>query len=94
MRDRACRFYYIKNVTQNLQVNKFQSSKELENLAGGDSENLISDYIAIPSDKSGSGNLELLVADPEEGFHLLYSEEQVYQDDNDKTYHRDLEHFI
>ena len=32
---------------------------------------MISDYIIIPSDKSGSSQLELLVADPTEGFHLL-----------------------
>lgn len=48
----------------------------------------------IPHDKSGSSKLELLVADPEEGLHLLYNEDQVYQDENEKTYFRDLTDFM
>ena len=32
----------------------------------------------IPGEKSGSTKLELLVADPEEGFHLLMQEDENY----------------
>jgi len=69
MRDQACQFFWIKNISQALKINKFSSSNELEEMAA--SENPISDYIVIPGDKAGSGQIELLVADPYEGFHLL-----------------------
>lgn len=36
---------------------------------------MISDYLMIPADFSGSGKIELLVADPYEGFHLLTQED-------------------
>ena len=49
---------------------------ELEDLAG--EENEIPDYIIIPQEKSGSAQLELLVADPQSGFHLLHHEDENY----------------
>lgn len=78
MRDHASQFHWIKNVSysiQGLTVNRFTSSPDLEE-AAGDDETLISDYTIIPADRSGSSKPELLVADPEEGFHLLLPEEE------------------
>ena len=75
MRDQASQFHWIKNVGLGLTVNRFTSSPDLEE-AAGDDETLISDYIIIPADRSGSSKPELLVADPEEGFHLLLPEEE------------------
>lgn len=70
LRDQACQFFWIKNVAVSLNINKFQSSQELEDSVGTE-DNMIPDYIIIPAEKSGSSQLELLVADPQEGFHLL-----------------------
>ena len=53
LRNQAAQFFWIKNIAQGLQVNKFSSSSELEELAGLD-DNLIADYIIIPAEKSGS----------------------------------------
>ena len=52
---------------------------------------MISDYIIIPAEKSGSTQLELLVADPQEGFHLLYQEEDI--DNNYAKHYTDLSEF-
>jgi hypothetical protein len=57
-------FYWISNVTQNPVPNKFDY---LNKLAGAQ----ISDYIVIPKNMSGTKNLELLIADPNEGFYLI-----------------------
>ena len=80
LRNQACQFFYIKALkeyNQKLIVSKFSSSPELEELVGVD-ENMIHDYIIIPQEISGSSQLELIVADPEEGFHLLFSEDEDY----------------
>ena len=53
LRNQAAQFFWIKNIAQGLQVNKFSSSSELEELAGLD-ESTIADYLIIPAEKSGS----------------------------------------
>jgi len=76
MRDQANQFFWIDKVTdENLQINRFCSCPDLEETATTQGDTNITDYIIIPSDKSGSRKMELLVADPEEGFHLLYTDE-------------------
>ena len=52
---------------------------------------MIPDYIIIPAEKSGSSQLELLVADPQEGFHLLVQEEDF--DSNYARHFTDLQEF-
>ena len=52
LRNQAAQFFWIKNIAQGLQVNKFSSSSELEELRGD--ESCIADYIMIPAEKSGS----------------------------------------
>lgn len=40
----------------------------------------------IPADRSGSRQIELLVTDPREGFHLLFIEDQNIMDKDGGNY--------
>jgi hypothetical protein len=56
-------FYWISNI-QNPVANKFDSVPQLINQT-------ISDYLIIPKGTKGSSAMELLVADPNEGFWVI-----------------------
>lgn len=93
IRNLACQFYLVKNVAQlnmSSPCQEFQSSTSLEELADGD-ESIISDYLLIPAEKSGSRRHELLVADPYEGFHILQIKSlSEHMQSEDAPHHKDF----
>jgi len=56
--------FYYKDV---LEVGGYTKFDSVRNLGG----NRNTDYLSIPKNVSGSGELELLVTDPSDGFHLI-----------------------
>ncbi|CDW81219.1 vacuolar assembling sorting protein vps16 [Stylonychia lemnae] len=57
-------FYWIPNITQSMVASKFDYIAKLQDAQ-------IHDYIIIPKGTKGASALELLIPDPEEGFHVI-----------------------
>ena len=57
-------FYWIPNITQSMVPMKFDYISKLQDAQ-------ITDYIIIPKGTKGASALELLIPDPEEGFHVI-----------------------
>jgi len=90
LRNCVCEFFFIKNIQTNpTQIQDFQKSSYLEE-RGAEDESLVADYILIPAEKSGSTERELLVADPDEGFHQLFIKPGYV---NEGAHHKDLSYF-